>query len=142
VPAAGAILVFFWHPQVAKLRRTVIVFDAAGLALFTVTGTRLALEAGLGAAGASVLGLLTGIGGGVVRDVLLRQIPLVLQRGELYAIVALVGAALVCLGRAIHVLNLGWSIGTVLVVFGLRIVAVRRHWQAPQPRHVEDQAGA
>jgi uncharacterized membrane protein YeiH len=136
VPAAGAIVVFFWHPHVARLRRTVIVFDAAGLALFTVTGTRLALESGLNEAGASALGLLTGIGGGVIRDVLLRQIPLVLQRGELYAIAALVGAVLVCLGHAVDLLGTAWSIGAAAVVFVLRIVAVRRHWQAPVPPHI------
>jgi uncharacterized membrane protein YeiH len=142
VPAAAAVVVFYWHPHVARLRRPVVVLDAAGLGLFTVTGTRLALDAGLGSAGACALGLITGIGGGVIRDVLLRQIPLVLQRGELYAIVSLVGAVLVCIGQGSHLISAGWLSGSATVVFLLRLLAVSRHWRAPQPRFTEDQAGA
>jgi uncharacterized membrane protein YeiH len=133
VPAAAALIVFYWHPAVARLRRSAIVFDAAGLGLFTVTGTRLALDSGIGVAGASVLGLLTGIGGGVVRDVLVREIPFVLLRGELYAVAALIGAALVCAGKALHVLGTPWSVGCAAVIFLVRVVAVRRHWTVPEP---------
>jgi len=142
VPATAALVVFFWHPAVARLRRTAIVFDAAGLGLFTVTGTRLALETGVGYAGATVLGLLTGIGGGVLRDILVREIPSVLVRGELYAVASVVGAGLVCLGDALDVLGVPWSIACATAVFALRIGAVRRHWQVPQARFTEDQAGA
>jgi uncharacterized membrane protein YeiH len=142
VPSVAAVVVFYWNPHVARLRRLVLVLDAAGLGLFTVTGTRLALESGLGAAGACTLGLITGIGGGMIRDVLLRQIPLVLQRGELYAIAALVGAVLVCIGQLTHVIGVGWLAGCAAVVFVIRILALRRHWQAPQARFTEDQAGA
>jgi uncharacterized membrane protein YeiH len=141
VPAAAAIVVFFWHPQVARLRMLVLLADAAGLALFTVTGTRQALEAGLPAAGACVLGVLTGVGGGMIRDVLLREIPLVL-RSEIYALAAVVGAALICLGDGVHLLDAAWQVGVAVVVFGLRILAIRRHWSAPRPRWTEDQAGA
>ncbi len=142
VPVAASLVTFYRHPQVARLRRSVVVLDAAGLGLFTVAGTRLALEHSLGLAGACTVGLITGIGGGVLRDVLLRQIPLVLQRGELYAIASLAGAVLVCVGWAAHVINSLWLVGSAAVVFVIRVLAVRRHWTAPQPRHVEDQAGA
>jgi uncharacterized membrane protein YeiH len=142
VPAAAAVVVFYWHPQLARLRRTVLVLDAAGLGLFTVAGTRLALDAGLGAAGSCTLGLITGIGGGVLRDILLRQIPLVLQRGELYAIVALVGAAAVCVGHGAGLLGTPWLVGCAVAVFLLRMLALRRHWQAPLAQYTEDQAGA
>jgi uncharacterized membrane protein YeiH len=140
VPVAAAVLTFFWHPQVARLRRLVLVLDAAGLGLFTVTATQKSLEAGLGWAGASVVGLITGIGGGVIRDVLLRQIPVVLRR-EIYAVAALIGAGLVCLGRAVHQLQAPWLIGTAFVVFAVRLLALRRHWSAPIPPHLEDQVG-
>jgi uncharacterized membrane protein YeiH len=133
VPAAAAIVVFYWHPQVARLRRLTLLADAAGLGLFTVTGTRQALEAGLGAAGACALGVLTGIGGGVIRDVLLREIPLVLRR-EIYAVAAGVGAVLVCVGDGVHLLDAAWQVGVAVVVFGLRVLAIRRHWSAPRPR--------
>src|SRR6185437_3209245 len=114
-PLLAAVLVFHWHPQVARLRKPVLVLDAAGLALFTVTGTQLSLQAGLGVVAAC--------GGGVIRDVLLRQIPVVLQR-EIYAVAALAGAVLVCLGQALRLLGPPWLIGTAAVVFALRLLAL------------------
>ncbi len=73
------------------------LFDSAGLALFAVTGTLKALAFGLHPAMAALLGMLTGIGGGMVRDVLLAQVPMVL-RSDLYAVAALAGAAVVAIG--------------------------------------------
>jgi uncharacterized membrane protein YeiH len=133
VAGCAGLAVFFWHPQIARLWRFVIVLDAAGLGLFTVTGTRLALDSKLGVAGACAIGLITGIGGGVIRDVLLREIPLVLRR-EIYAVASLAGAGLVCLGRGMGQLHAPWEIGAAVAVFGLRIIAIRRHWSAPQAR--------
>jgi uncharacterized membrane protein YeiH len=125
---------------VSRARKLVLMLDGAGLGLFTVTATQKSLEAGLGWAGATMVGVITGIGGGVLRDVLLRQIPVVLQR-EIYAVAALIGAGLVCLGRSISQLHAPWLIGTALVVFAVRMLALRRHWSAPTPRNLEDQAG-
>jgi uncharacterized membrane protein YeiH len=136
VPAAAAVLVFIWHPQVTRMLRPIVVLDAAGLGLFTVTGTRLALEQGLGASGACALGVLTGIGGGLIRDVLLREIPQVL-RGEIYALAAMAGAALIVLGDRLDQLNLGWQIGAAVLVFAVRVLAARRKWSAPTPRFPE-----
>jgi uncharacterized membrane protein YeiH len=133
VPAAAAVLVFVWHPQVTRMLRPIVVLDAAGLGLFTVTGTRLAIEQGLGATGACALGVLTGIGGGVIRDVLLREIPLVLRR-EIYALASAAGAALVVLGDRLKALNLAWQVGAAVVVFAVRVLAARRRWSAPTPR--------
>ncbi len=140
VPVAAAAVAFRWHPQVARARRTVMILDAAGLGLFTVTATQKSLAAGLGWAGATVVGVIAGIGGGVLRDILLRQIPVVLQR-EIYAVAAFVGAALVCIGHALGLLHAPWLIATAVVVFGVRMLAVRRHWNAPSARNLEDQAG-
>jgi uncharacterized membrane protein YeiH len=136
VPAAAAVLVFVWHPQVNRMRRPIVALDAAGLGLFTVTGTRLALDHGLGPSGAVALGVLTGIGGGVVRDVLLREIPLVLRR-EIYALASAAGAVLVVVGSKVG-LTLGWEIGAAAAVFVVRVLAARRHWSAPTPRPVDD----
>jgi uncharacterized membrane protein YeiH len=104
VPVVAAAVTFFWHPQVARLGKLVLVLDDAGLGLFTVTATQKSLDAGLGWAAACVVGVITGIGGGVIRDVLLRQIPVVLRR-EIYAVAAAIGAVLVCVGRAVHQLH-------------------------------------
>ncbi len=141
VPAAAGVLVFWCHPQVSRLRRLMLLADAAGLALFTVAGTRQALDAGLGTAGACAVGVITGVGDGVIRDVLLREIPLVLRR-EIYALAAAVGAILICVGDGVGLRNGAWQIGTACVIFGLRVVALRRHWSAPRPRWLEGQAGA
>ena len=132
VPAAAAVLVFFWHPAVTRLRRPVVVLDAAGLGLFTVSGTRLALDHGLGPSGAVALGVLTGIGGGVLRDVLLREIPLVLRR-EIYALAAAAGAVLVVIGHRVGD-TVFWQAAGAVVAFGVRVLAARRHWSAPTPR--------
>jgi uncharacterized membrane protein YeiH len=140
VPVIAAAIVFVWHPQVARARKLVLVLDAAGLGLFTVTATQKSLDFGLGWAACCVVGVITGIGGGLLRDVLLRQIPVVLQR-EIYAVAALIGAVLVCLGRSLHQLHAPWLIATALVVFGVRLVALVRHWSAPTARNLEDQAG-
>jgi uncharacterized membrane protein YeiH len=131
--AATASLVVFWaHPQLAKLRRTILMFDAAGLGLFTVTGTLKALEAGVPAAGACVLGMLTGIGGGLLRDLLTGVIPVVLRR-EIYAVAALFGAVTVAI---LHRLEIGGAIAlwaAAALVFVVRAVALRRGWSAPTP---------
>jgi uncharacterized membrane protein YeiH len=141
VPAAAGIVVFRWHPHVERARWMVLVLDAAGLGLFTVTGTRLALQTHLGIAGACAIGLITGIGGGVIRDVLLREIPLVLRR-EIYAVAALAGAVIVCVGDRVHAPAVAAECVAVAVVFVIRLIAVRRHWSAPRARHIADQAGA
>jgi uncharacterized membrane protein YeiH len=88
VSIAAGLLTFFRHAQVERMRNPVQLFDAVGLGLFAVLGTSKALQAGLGPLGAIMLGILTGVGGGVVRDVLVAQIPGVLKR-ELYAVAAL-----------------------------------------------------
>lgn len=138
VPAAAAVVVFVWHPQVNRMRRPIIALDAAGLGLFTVTGTRLALDHGLGPSGAVALGVLTGIGGGMLRDLLLREIPLVLRR-EIYALAALAGSVVVVLGDRLQLPHwLGALVGAVLAS-AIRALALWRHWNAPLPR-VGDEA--
>jgi uncharacterized membrane protein YeiH len=95
--AGGAGLVtFLAHPLLQRLERPVLVLDAAGLALFCVTGASTALDHHIAAVAAVVLGAITGVGGGVLRDILLREIPVVLRTG-LYAIPALMGATVVVL---------------------------------------------
>jgi uncharacterized membrane protein YeiH len=112
------------------VRNFVLLFDAAGLGLFAVTGTHKALGYGLNPVVASLLGMLTGIGGGMMRDVLVAEIPQVL-RSDLYAVAALAGAAMVVIG---HQLNFPPTVTAVLgavICFGLRLFAIRRGWQLP-----------
>src|SRR3954449_2537947 len=92
VSILAGLLMFFWHRAISRLRSPVMVFDAAGLALFAVSGASKALAFHAGPVAAVLLGMLTAVGGGIVRDVLVREIPAVLQT-ELYAVAALLGAA-------------------------------------------------
>jgi uncharacterized membrane protein YeiH len=91
VAAAAGLVCYFAGPALERIRRSVLVFDAVGLGLFCVTGATKALDYGVGPVPAVLLGAITGIGGGILRDVLLREVPVVL-RHELYAVPALLGA--------------------------------------------------
>ncbi|ABL82417.1 MULTISPECIES: trimeric intracellular cation channel family protein [unclassified Nocardioides] len=132
VPVVSGVLAFFYHPVLGRVERAVNVFDAFGLGLFCVTGALKALDYGLGPAPAALMGMVTGIGGGVIRDLLASRVPAVF-RGELYATPALAGAVVVVVGTHVD-LPLG-----VVVVTGAglcivwRLLALWRHWQAPVP---------
>ncbi|MFI2667174.1 trimeric intracellular cation channel family protein [Micromonospora carbonacea] len=125
---AGA--TFWLHPRLARLRTTVLVLDAAGLGLFTVTGTLKALDAGVPAVGACLLGMLTAIGGGLGRDLLTGEIPVVLRR-EIYAVAALAGAVAVALLDAFGRADAAGLTAAAVFVFALRLVSLRRRWSAP-----------
>jgi uncharacterized membrane protein YeiH len=129
---AGAIT-FYWSSGIDKLSSPVLVFDAAGLGLFAVSGTHKALAFGLNPLTAALLGMLTGIGGGMVRDVLVAQIPTVL-RAEIYALAALAGAAVVVVGGLLHVPATAATVVGALLCFGLRLMAIRRGWRLPVAR--------
>jgi uncharacterized membrane protein YeiH len=131
VPSAAGLLTFFFHPALGRLERVVTVLDAAGLSLFCVTGALKALVFGLGPIPAALMGMLTGIGGGMLRDVLTGRVPLVF-RGELYATPALVGAAITVVGREADVRTALVAGPAAIVCFGWRVIAVRRGWNAPR----------
>jgi uncharacterized membrane protein YeiH len=131
-------LITFFRPWIVeRLSSPVLVFDAAGLALFAVSGAQKALAFGLNPAMAALLGMLTGIGGGVMRDVLVAQIPLVL-RAEIYAVAALAGAAVVVLGQILQIPPAASTVLGALLCFGLRLVAIRRGWRLPVAKHPDE----
>jgi uncharacterized membrane protein YeiH len=124
-------IVTFWRLSVIdRLRSPVLLFDAAGLALFAVAGAQKALAFGLNPVMAALLGMLTGIGGGVIRDVLLAEIPTVL-RTDLYAVAALAGAAVVVIGPVLGLPSTAVTITGAFLCFGLRFIAIRRGWHLP-----------
>jgi uncharacterized membrane protein YeiH len=130
VSLIAGLVTFYFSPLIVRMSNAVLVFDAAGLALFAVAGTSKALSFGLNPVMATVLGMVTGIGGGMVRDVLLAEIPMVL-RAELYAVAALVAAAIVVIG---HLLQLPIALVTAVALisgFSLRVMAIRRGWRLP-----------
>ncbi|CAD0354505.1 trimeric intracellular cation channel family protein [Xanthomonas hortorum] len=124
---------FRWHAAVERLRNPVQLFDAAGLALFAVYGTSKALDYQLSPLSATLLGMLSGIGGGIARDLLVARTPVVLQ-AELYAVAALAGGGLVAIGHVLDVPQ-AWSLATGAgVCFGLRFMAIRYGWHLPVAR--------
>jgi uncharacterized membrane protein YeiH len=132
VPVAAGVITFVYHPAVGRRERVVIVFDAAGLGLFCVTGALKALDYGLGPVPAALMGMVTGIGGGIARDLLAGRVPVIFS-SDLYATPALVGATWAVLAD-------GWGLSVwlvaipgVVICFGLRILALWRGWQAPLP---------
>ena len=137
----GGLLIFIWFPRsqrTARVRNFVLLFDAGGLALFAVTGTQKALGYGLNPVMAALLGMLTGVGGGMVRDVLVAEIPQVL-RSDLYAVAALAGAVIVVMG---HQLDFAPTLAAILgavICFGLRLIAIRRRWQLPVARPADEE---
>lgn len=131
--AVTAAVIFWTHGRVFRLRRTMLTLDAAGLALFTVVGTTTGSHAGLPWPGAVVVGVITGVGGGVLRDVLTGQIPIVLQR-EIYAVAAAAGAVVVVLCPALAVPEPVGMIGAALLVFVVRLLSSYRNWNAPVPK--------
>lgn len=133
VSILAGLITFYWYSILNRLSSPVLVFDAAGLALFAVSGASQALAFDVGPVGAMVLGMLTAIGGGIVRDVLVREIPSVL-RIELYAVAALLGAAIVVLGRMLHVPPFAAASAGAVLCFGLRFTAMQRGWQLPIAR--------
>jgi uncharacterized membrane protein YeiH len=133
VSILAGLITFYWYRIINRLQSPVLVFDAAGLALFAVTGASKALAFQAGPVAATLLGMLTGIGGGMARDVLVREIPTVL-RTELYAVAALIGAAVVVVGSMLHLPASGAAIAGAVICFGLRFIAMRRGWQLPIAR--------
>lgn len=128
---AGAIT-FVFHPGVERISRFVRTLDAAGLAAFAVGGSLKALGLGAGGVSAVLVGVITAIGGGMIRDVLAGQVPEVLRR-ELYAIPALLGSTLVVLTSRAGLLTPLVVWGAVLLVFAVRMIAVVLDLNAPQP---------
>ena len=137
VSMLAGLITFFWYRIIDRLSSPVLVFDAAGLALFAVSGAGKALAFHAGPVAATLLGMLTGIGGGIMRDVLIREIPTVL-RTELYAVAALIGAAMVVIGRLLNVPSGAAAGAGAALCFGLRFLAMRRGWQLPIAHPLKD----
>ena len=130
VAAGGALLAFFFSRGLRRFTLPIDFLDAAGLSLFCVTGATKSLQYGLGAAPAVILGAVTGVGGGTIRDVLVRRVPAVLT-SSLYAIPALVGAALAVTAVRTGVYGVPTAIGAALACFLIRAAAIRYHLNAP-----------
>jgi len=133
VSILAGLVIFFWYPIINRLRNAVLIFDGAGLALFCVAGAQKALVFGLEPMMAALLGMLTGIGGGIARDVLLNDVPAVF-RSDIYAVAALAGASVVVAGDALQLPTTATACAGAALCFGLRLAAIRYGWHLPTAR--------
>ncbi len=133
VPLAAAAVTFVAHPELQRLTRTLLVFDAAGLGLFCVAGTTKALEHGLAPVAAATLGVTTAVGGGVLRDVIARETPaLVRPDSELYVLPAVAGALAVAIAWELGAYDPMLGAIAAAAVFGIRGLALHHHWRGPR----------
>lgn len=130
VSLVSGLVIFFWHPRLNRLRTPILLFDAAGLGLFAVSGAQKALAFELDPFVAALLGMLTAIGGGMLRDLLVREIPTVL-REDLYAVAALAGASVVIGGHLLQLPPTATTVPGAALCFAMRLVAIRRGWSLP-----------
>jgi uncharacterized membrane protein YeiH len=130
VSLVAGLVTFYFTSEISNRSNLILLFDAAGLALFAVSGAHKALLHGLNPVMATLLGMLTGIGGGMARDILLAEIPTVL-RADLYAVAALAGAAIVVIANALQLPSGPATLVGAALCFGLRVVAIKRHWHLP-----------
>lgn len=133
VPTAAGLLTFVFHPTVGRLERVVTLFDAFGLALFCVTGALKAVDFGLDPLPAALMGMLTGIGGGMLRDVLSGSVPVIFE-GVLYATPALAGASVAVLLDRTDLPLLVVAAAGFSTCLGWRLLALVRGWRAPLPK--------
>jgi uncharacterized membrane protein YeiH len=131
VSLVAGLFTFGCAPLINRLSSPVLILDAGGLGLFAVSGATKALEYHLDPIPAMLLGMLTGIGGGVLRDVLVAEIPSVL-RENLYAVAALAGAAVVVIGHGLGLPPTPTAIVGAALCIGLRVISIRRGWQLPR----------
>jgi uncharacterized membrane protein YeiH len=136
VSLVAGLLTFVCYSPMARLRKAILLFDAAGLALFAVAGATKALAHGLNPLMAALLGMLTGIGGGIARDLLVARTPAVLQ-SDLYAVAALAGAGLVVGGHLLNWPVVPTAVAAAVACFALRLMAIRYGWNLPTARPTE-----
>ncbi|HEY0836888.1 MAG TPA: trimeric intracellular cation channel family protein [Azospirillum sp.] len=128
---AAGVAAFVAHPLIERLDRPVVVLDAIGLGIFAVAGCQKALSYGLAPLPAALLAVVTAVGGGMLRDLLVSEVPRVL-REEIYAVAALLAAVVVITGRQLGLPEVPVAFAGAFAAAALRIVSVWRKWSAPR----------
>lgn len=128
--AAGILISLFFGKKVLQLRRTFFMFDTIGIAVFTVLGLQKALSIGIQPAIAVLMGMVSAVFGGVIRDIVCNEIPLIFRK-EIYALTCLIGGILFMILKSLH-LNQSLNILiTVCFIVMFRVLAVKYKWQLP-----------
>lgn len=140
IAAAGALIAFGFARHLGRIGMPIELLDAVGLSVFAVTGASKAMEFGIGPVQAVILGVVTAVGGGTIRDTLVQQIPSVMREG-LYAIPALVGAAITVATILLGVYGLTAALIAAGVCMVIRVLGLRFSLNAPKPRGVHPDSG-
>ncbi|HKB91628.1 MAG TPA: TRIC cation channel family protein [Opitutaceae bacterium] len=130
IAVMGAAAGLFFGERGSRIQRIVAIFDALGLGAYTVVGVQKALQAGLSAPAAILVGAVNAAGGGLLRDVITREEPLVFKPGQFYVLVAIAGAVLFLF--LIHQMGFGSTPAAFITIgttFTFRILAIARNWQ-------------
>lgn len=128
-----ALLAFFFSSLFSRFERSIAFFDIVSVALFSVTGADKALVAGYGIYAGVLMGVLTAVGGGVIRDVIVGRVPAIFRASNFYAVCSLVGAACYCVLVENHMLK-GWAaLVCTVVVLALRYLSLHYDWHTCAP---------
>lgn len=133
-PVLAALVVYLAGNHTERARSFIVTFDAAGLSLFVITGTTIALNAGLPVPSAILLGVVTGCGGGLIRDVVANEVPAVFEaNSSLYVVPAFFGACLTALASGTDLWNPVVGVAIAVLIFAFRMVSWWRNWTVPTP---------
>lgn len=130
-PAIATVLVYLIGTPALRTRRSIIFFDACGLGLFAVSGTIIALTHDLHMVSAVFLGIVTGTGGGLLRDVVANQNPALFNASDLYLTPAFIGALLTAILYSNGIWSYWIMFGTIVLVVTVRLLAIYFRWQLP-----------
>lgn len=130
-PAIATVLVYLIGAPALRTRRSIVFFDACGLGLFAVSGTLKAMDYGLHPVAAVFLGIITGTGGGLLRDVVANEPPALFNHADLYLTPAFIGATLTAVLYSLGVWSYAIMFATVVVVVAVRLLAIHYRWQLP-----------
>jgi uncharacterized membrane protein YeiH len=131
VITAGVLVAVFFKYLIFKYRRTFFLFDTMGIALYTVVGVQKSLEFGVSPLAAIILGMFSAVMGGVIRDTLINEVPLIFRK-EIYATACLSGAALFVTLKVLEVNDNLNTFASVMLIFLIRILAVKYRWTLPK----------
>ena len=135
LPILVALLVFGAHRSFSKLETPLLYFDAIGLGIFVIIGTGKALDLKTGALAAILMGVMTGTAGGVMRDILSNQVPLIMRR-EIYASACILGGFLLVILHKMEISANLSSIAAAASVILLRLLAIRYNWALPRAEQI------
>ena len=130
-PLLAAVLVYFLFSSVQRYTSLLILFDAGGLALFCITGTLKAMDAGMNPIASVLLGVTTAVGGGLLRDITANEVPQLFDPRDIYALPAFAGATLTMVLSVTGTFNAVTAGAVAAIVFGFRVTAWRRQWHVP-----------